>query len=148
VAETESGLDVMRSRMKRAARTPPPPRRPADDSAPVPPAPARDSGTDETPSSTVSQARRPGRAREGHPGLSLAPNAPAVNLAIRVRRPLDDRLVEIIHALRREDVRSSKVEIIEMLLWELPDAPDSDLRRRLSAFRKAAPRGSGSPAEL
>jgi hypothetical protein len=56
--------------------------------------------------------------------------------------------VDIIHLLRREDIRSSKVELIEMLLWELPDGPDADLRRRLAAFRKAAPRGSGSSAEL
>jgi hypothetical protein len=80
--------------------------------------------------------------------VSLAPNEPAVNLAIRVRRPLDDRLVDLIHTLRREDVRSSKVELVEMLLWELPETPNDDLRRRLGAFRKAAPRGSGSSAEL
>jgi len=45
-------------------------------------------------------------------------------------------------------VRSSKVELIEMLLWELPDVPDDDLRARLASFRTAAPRGAGSSAEL
>ena len=50
-------------------------------------------------------------------GADLAP----VNLAIRVRQPLDDRLADIIHGLRGQGVRTSKVELIEMLLWELPD---------------------------
>jgi hypothetical protein len=61
------------------------------------------------------------------------------NLAIRVRQPLDDHLAEVIHAFRREGVRTSKVEIIEMLLWELPGEPAA-IRRRLAAFRQAAPR--------
>ena len=50
--------------------------------------------------------------------MRLAPDLPPVNLAIRVRKPLDDALADAIHALRREGVRTSKVELIEMLLWE------------------------------
>ena len=41
-----------------------------------------------------------------------------MNLAIRVRKPLDDHLADVIHDLRRAGVRTSKVEMIEMLLWE------------------------------
>jgi hypothetical protein len=78
----------------------------------------------------------------------MAPDLPSVNLAIRVRRPLDDRLADLIHALRQAGVRTSKVEMIELLLWELPARPGEDLRARLAAFRAAAPRGSGSAAEL
>jgi hypothetical protein len=70
-----------------------------------------------------------------------------VNLAIRVRGPLDDRLAELIHALRREGVRTSKVELIEMLLWELPEALTPDLRERLARFRRFAPRGRGAALE-
>jgi hypothetical protein len=63
-----------------------------------------------------------------------------------VRRPLDDRLADIIHALRLRGVRTSKVELIEMLLWELPDAADvgDDLLERLGLFRSCAPRGLSS----
>ena len=50
--------------------------------------------------------------------VRLAPDLPPVNLAIRVRKPLDDGLADQIHLLRREGVRTSKVELIEMLLWE------------------------------
>jgi hypothetical protein len=65
---------------------------------------------------------------------------PPVNLAIRVRRTLDEHLVDLLHDLRKAGVRSSKVELIEMLLWELPGQTEP-VRRRLAEFRKAAPRG-------
>ena len=74
----------------------------------------------------------------------LAADLPPVNLAIRVRRPLDERLVELIHQLRREGVRTSKVELIEMLLWELP-AEGPALTERLARFRRFAARGPGAP---
>jgi hypothetical protein len=64
-----------------------------------------------------------------------------VNLAIRVRRPLDDHLVDVLHDLRKAGVRSSKVELIEMLLWELPAEPAA-VRTRLAEFRRAAPRAA------
>ena len=67
-------------------------------------------------------------------------NDPHVNLAIRVRKPLDDHLVEVLHRLRRADIRSSKVELIEMLLWEMPGDLGT-VRSRLAEFRSAAPRG-------
>ena len=70
-----------------------------------------------------------------------------VNLAIRVRRPLDDRLADIIHGLRGQGVRTSKVELIEMLLWELPDDQLPVVRERLRQFRDWAPRGTSAPLE-
>lgn len=72
-------------------------------------------------------------------------DAPAVNLAIRVRRPLDDRLVDLIHELRGSGVRTSKVELIEMLLWELPDGEGAvaESIERLRAFRTRAARVDG-----
>jgi len=70
-----------------------------------------------------------------------------VNLAIRVRKPLDDRLAELIHALRRAGVRTSKVELIEMLLWELPEDDPAGARERLRRFRAFAPRGAGAPLD-
>lgn len=76
--------------------------------------------------------------------MRLAPDLPPVNLAIRVRRPLDDRLADLIHTLRGEGVRTSKVEMIEMLLWELADDTEDIARvlERLGRFRTSAPRGA------
>jgi hypothetical protein len=145
VADQTSGIDLMRRRMERASRRPPPPRRAAAD-------PGRAAGEGEAaaaspPPATAavrSQVRLHGR--EPAPAR-LAPDLPPVNLAIRVRKPLDDRLAELIHALRREGVRSSKVELIEMLLWELPEDDLAGARERLRRFRAFAPRGPGAPLE-
>jgi hypothetical protein len=68
------------------------------------------------------------------------PDEPLANLAVRVRRSLDARLGDLIYELRRDGVRTSKVELVELLLWELPAEPSADLRRRLADFRQHAPR--------
>ncbi|MEQ8834339.1 MAG: hypothetical protein RIB67_07815 [Miltoncostaeaceae bacterium] len=84
------------------------------------------------------------------PRQHVPADAAAVNLAIRVRRPLDDRLVDLIHELRGVGVRTSKVELVELLLWELPtgEAAAADLIERLRAFRsKAARVGGDLPGE-
>lgn len=62
------------------------------------------------------------------------------NLAVRIRRSLDLRLDDLLHQLRREGIRSSKAELVEMLLWELPNQLNYDLETRLSHFRNVAPR--------
>jgi hypothetical protein len=148
VADQTSGIDLMRRRMERASRQPPPPRRARAQDEPAP-------GTQEatTPAAPAAaparprQARTPTRASAPAPAkpLRLAPDLPPVNLAIRVRKPLDDRLAELIHDLRRDGVRTSKVELIEMLLWELPEREPARVRERLRAFRACAPRGAGAP---
>lgn len=157
MAESESGLDVMRSRIKRASRKPPPPRGATVSDAPVPAAPVSETEPEKAtpvsarPTSTPAAARPKPRRGPGTPKgrpHTISPTAPSVNLAIRVRQPLDDRLVDLLHSLRHAGVRSSKVELIEMLLWELPESPNDELRARLSDFRQSAPRGTGSSAEL
>lgn len=65
---------------------------------------------------------------------------PTAGLMVRVRRSLDDRLTDLLHELRKEGIRSSKVELIEMLLWELPAAPHTTFRERLRVFRRKASR--------
>ena len=147
----QAGIDLMRRRIERASRQPPPPRKaaettaqaddPAVSAAPAP-APASDPETVAAarPARRASTRRRPERMRVGA-------DAAPVNLAIRVRRPLDDRLVDIIHGLRGQGVRTSKVELIEMLLWELPDDQLAEVRERLRQFRDWAPRGTGAPLE-
>ena len=90
-------------------------------------------------------AARTSRRTSAPAPLRLGPDLPPVNLAIRVRKPLDDRLADLIHDLRHDGVRTSKVELIEMLLWELPDGQRAQVRERLRRFRDWAPRGSGAP---
>jgi hypothetical protein len=68
------------------------------------------------------------------------PTDQVANLTLRVRRPLDDRLVDLLHELRRDGIRSTKTELIELYLWELPAQLTPELRERLAAFRQRAPR--------
>ncbi|MHB8618269.1 MAG: hypothetical protein ACYDAG_01655 [Chloroflexota bacterium] len=68
------------------------------------------------------------------------PDEPLANLMIRVRRSLDERLADLVHELKRHGVRTSKAELVEMLLWDLPAHPTGDLRTRLGIFRQLAPR--------
>ena len=159
MADQASGIDLMRRRIERASRQPPPaPRtRPATTSetgatttAPDP-APAVAAEATASPA-TVGEgggATRPTRTtRRAAPAAArrprLAPDLPPVNLAIRVRKPLDDHLADVIHDLRRAGVRTSKVELIEMLLWEQTSEDATAIRERLGVFRAAAPRGAGA----
>lgn len=150
-----SGIDLMRRRIERASRQPPPSRRPRGDAAAVAAAP--DPPAQPTPAATPVPAPRPKRARAATVGetpaaaspttaghVRLAADLPPVNLAIRVRKPLDDGLADAIHALRRDGVRTSKVELIEMLLWESAGATPEAIRERLRVFREWAPRGAGA----
>jgi hypothetical protein len=72
--------------------------------------------------------------------LRLAPDEPIANYAVRVRRSLDDLVAWRLAELRRHGVRTSKVEITEMLLWELTAAAPAELEARLTAFRDHSPR--------
>lgn len=150
MADTADGIDLMRRRMERAQRVPPTARRPAAPASPPPAVTDAAAGeTDTAPSPEPSPAPRRVPARRAAGGGTpqpasqrprVGPDAPPVNLAIRVRRPLDEHLVDVLHDLRKAGVRSSKVELIEMLLWEMP-ADAEAIRRRLGEFRRAAPRG-------
>jgi hypothetical protein len=65
---------------------------------------------------------------------------PTANLTLRIRQSLDLRLAELTHGLRREGVRSSKKELIEMCLFELPTEPTEHLRARLRSYRENVPK--------
>lgn len=155
--EQSSGIDVMRRRIERASRRPPPaPRTRDDDATPAlrsaPEAPTAQPQATAPPAAAVGEGggdaaaltRAATTRRRGPARLRLAPDLPPVNLAIRVRKPLDDHLADLIHALRREGVRTSKVELVEMLLWEQTGEGAEAVRARLGAFRAAAPRGPGA----
>jgi hypothetical protein len=141
VADQAGGIEVMRRRMERARRRPPPPRRAREGAAQRADAGGEGKATAAPPTRATP---RPSAAAPPPPAR-LAPDLPPVNLAIRVRKPLDDRLAELIHALRRDGVRTSKVELIEMLLWELPEDDPAGARARLRRFRGFAARGPGAP---
>jgi len=68
------------------------------------------------------------------------PNEEAINFPVRVRRTLDDRITDLVYQLRRQGVRTTKQEIAEMLLWELPENPDEAFVKRLDEFQRAAGR--------
>ena len=71
------------------------------------------------------------------------PDEPLSNLAIRVRRSLDDRVNDLTYELRRQHgIRISKAELVEVVLAELPLAPTPDLVARVQSFRQKAPRRS------
>ncbi len=72
--------------------------------------------------------------------LRLAADEPSANYAVRVRRTLDDQVAWRLAQLRRQGVRSSKVELTEMLLWELAQAQLDQIAKRLRDFRAHAPR--------
>lgn len=144
--DQQDGIQLMRARMNRGQRTPPAPRRtttPTTDAPAPTPAQATLPAPDAAP--VTGRDPSPGRSRPvRRSGVSLTADDPLVNLAIRVRRPLDDHLVELLHGLRKDGVRSSKVELIELLLWEMP-ADAEALRKRLADFRRTAPmRGMGT----
>ncbi|WP_396909664.1 hypothetical protein [Mycolicibacterium sp.] len=153
MAEETDGISAMRQRMARARRTPPAPRHAAQ-GTPVPNAgvtPPPEPADTPAPAPATAKPSRPRRAsaprvaKVSEP-LRLAPDEAPVNLAIRVRRPLDDRLADMIHRLRGRGVRTSKVELIEMMLWELSgdEAADERILERLGRFRTWAPRSSGA----
>jgi hypothetical protein len=103
-------------------------------SAPAEEAPALPTGTE-------SAADRPDiRNRPAGGPLRLVADEPTANYAVRVRRSLDELVAWRLAELRRHGVRASKVEITEMLLWELADADLEQIVTRIERFRDHAPR--------
>lgn len=72
--------------------------------------------------------------------LAVGPNEPTVTVAGRVRQSLDIHFAQVVIDLRANGLRSSKAEMLEMLLWELPGIATLELQERLRRFRSAAPR--------
>jgi hypothetical protein len=68
------------------------------------------------------------------------PDEPFANLAVRVRRSFDDLLADLVHDLRRSGVRTSKAELVEVALAELPSSATRDLGDRIMRLRSRAPR--------
>jgi hypothetical protein len=146
------GLEQLSQRMERGRRAAPVPRRPAttEDSSPavaapgpaaspVPPVPSRPANTEDSRPAVA--AAGPAAAGPPVPAPMLLPADEAqANLAVRVRRSLDRRLDDLAYELRRSGVRSSKAELVELLLWELPPTVTPELAARLARFRSVAAR--------
>jgi hypothetical protein len=155
------GLEQLGQRMERGRRTTPVPRRPVVSEErtpqrvdlptpaepPTPAAPPPDSpvpvvSAETSPPSPVASGPPAPSARPGPTPAqpALLPDEPQANLAVRVRRSLDQRLDDLAYELRRAGVRSSKAELIELLLWELPPTVTPELSARLAQFRSVAGR--------
>ena len=144
MTDATNGLDALESRFQRRQRTVPPPRRPRDETAePVVTQPTEEKPPDSDSVQQV-EATSPARTRQSrrtaYDHVEVGPGDQTSHLFVRVRKPLDNHLADLVTELRRGGIRTSKLELIEMLLWELPMDADGELRRRLGAFRRAAPR--------
>ncbi len=95
-------------------------------------------------STSIAPKARPGstgkEAARGEDPIQLQPDEPIANFAVRVRRSLDDLVAWRLAELRRGGIRTTKVELTEMLLWELAGSDLDELKQRLDAFRSHAPR--------
>ena len=93
------------------------------------------------PTGTENASDRCGEEVLGGGGpLCLVADEPTANYAVRVRRSLDDLVAWRLAELRRHGVRATKVELTEMLLWELADADLEQIVTRIERFRAHAPR--------
>lgn len=147
-----NGLDRLNQRMERSRRTVPAPRRPSSGvadstpSTPTDPAATRIKPESSTPVTPAVDASASPLKPVAQPTSVTAVSAlfpvdePQANLAVRVRRSLDLRLDDILYELRHRGIRSSKAELVELLLWELPRTLNSDLESRLAHFRRVAGR--------
>jgi hypothetical protein len=118
----------------------------ADRAAWIAPAVAGEAGETQKPKQRPAPTEKPVLSHSEstvswlHEPVPPKANEPMANLAIRVRKSLDDRLADVIHDLRRYGVRSSKAEVIELLLAALPGEAESVLLDQLNSFRIRAPR--------
>jgi len=140
------GLEALANRVARAKRTVPPPRHPrtpSDPQAETTPSPTP-KVTEAATGAAPSRPRRP--APPPAPGQSSAnkanddvlkalPDAPTVMLGARVRVPLDDLLTDLVHEARHHQVRTSKVELVELALLSLVGVDGATIAERVREFR-------------
>lgn len=152
------GLGALDQRVERAKRRVPPPRNPRattsepsssdvvphegpvtqDELAPPPRQPAEPSvaprGHRSSPSTAVPSSR--GEKLAGRSSLVEAlADAPTTMLGARVRTPLDDLLADAVHAARQHQVRTSKVELVEIALLSFAGLDAETLAEQVRQFR-------------
>ena len=152
MTDATSGLSALEERVQRAKRQVPPPRHPrpvatspeptttATETAPGSPAEEasavrpRRRGTPAGAERSGVETTRP-RLRSAEELLKMAADAPTVMLGARVRAPFDDLLADAVHAARQFQVRTSKVELVELALLSIAGAEPGNLAERLRQFR-------------
>jgi hypothetical protein len=109
----------------------------------LPEPPSAEEPTPQAAEEPRAPAPAPGRANvtKYAPEGELPPDAPVRGLGQRVRDPVYERLDDVVHALSKRRLRTSKTELLEMLLWELPvDERGLDqLATRLRRFQERHP---------
>jgi hypothetical protein len=141
------GLAALTDRVERAKRSVPPPRRPRA---------ASDPAAEQAPGTGADQARALNPVPDDHPtqpglaagdGQQRAPSraqdalvkalaeAPTVMLGARIRVPLDDLLNDLVHEARHHQVRTSKVELVELALLSLAGVDPAAVAERVREFR-------------
>lgn len=140
----------MEGLMQRRRRTVLPPKRPAE--PPVAPAPQPGEPPEEKPAAATDSNQKPPKTRikRQTPAdkvqaetTSIGDLTALVNLNIRVRRGIDDRIAACAFGLREFGLRNvSKAELVEMSVLEgpLPGQASSELAARVSSFRARYPR--------
>lgn len=150
----ENGLTSLKGRMERRSRTIPPARAPkaAVVTEDPPEVAIVDSAVVEAPivepkpvvikpptARKAAQKRVPETEITGGP--PMVDEREYANMTLRVRRSLDMRVADLVDDARRQyGFKSSKAELMEMLMSDLPTKLTSDLLARWRSFREVAPR--------
>lgn len=137
------GLEALAERVERGKRRVPPPRHPRPSSDPElpPPGPVL-----EATQVKATDSRGAPKSASTYAKIAPAPllkalaDAPTTMLGARVRRPLDDLLADAVHSARQHQVRTSKVELIELALLSLADLDGATLAERVRQFRSETSR--------
>lgn len=136
------GLEALTERVERGKRRVPPPRHPRLDSEPIheplSPALVHTAQADRT-TGPPKPALNPAKIAPA-PLLEALVDAPTTMLGARVRRPLDDLLADAIHAARQHQIRTSKVELVELALLSLAGLDGATLAERVRQFRSTTTR--------
>lgn len=155
MADSTGVLDELGSRRPR--RTPPPPRPISGTprqgpvvAADTAPAPAREAAQDAAKPDAAAAAPPPAVTAAAPVSVAPAP-APApqpeparerhINVHGRLPEGLFHRLDHFVREVERGGWgQTSKIEMIQLLVSELPDSPDEEFGQRLRAFRRAQAR--------
>ncbi|MFN2591652.1 MAG: hypothetical protein ABR532_02320 [Candidatus Dormibacteria bacterium] len=138
----ENGMDALRDRMQRKPRTAVVPRHEAIE------VPTSDHQPSALTEPELEQPLAPPKSRSRPAPKPIAPTGglpladePFSNMTLRVRTSLDMRASDLVHEMKyRHNVRTSKAELVEMLLSDLPTKPSDALIARVRAFQREAPR--------
>lgn len=71
--------------------------------------------------------------------LASLVGAPSVQLSVRIRKPLDDALADLVHELR-SSVRTNKTELVEIAIAGLVRTPEEELVEVVHEFREITER--------